>query len=126
MNISQKRIIEFALSYLKSNLDAEVVSALTGVEDPDEELIAMVEAQIPDELTIYVATIEHEYGVDVLAGLDHETVDKRVFRYVSTWWDQESTSEEEMPEDIHKAIRKYFDLVAKESLSHRDFTVSLK
>lgn len=113
MNLSQQRIIEFALRYLRANLDEDVVSNLTGVEEPDKDLMDEVEDALRRPVVVYGALVNHENGIDTYLSLSREIVNQKVFDFVEAWWDEELPYEK-MPEDRQEAIDMYFELVEKE------------
>jgi hypothetical protein len=59
-------------------------------------------------MKIWIAAIEHGYGVNLLASLSWEGLQRQIYRYVKNWWFDLGLSKE-LPEDMDEAISFYFD-----------------
>lgn len=66
-------------------------------------------------MTIYVATISHRHGMNILIENSRKKLDKEIYEYVSENW-SELNEGPEMPRDAQDAISHYFESVGDEYL----------
>lgn len=69
------------------------------------------------EETLWVLSIDHEYGTDAFVHRTEEGARNRLARYADEWWDREIDPVVAKPVDRDERIGVYFDIVEREYYS---------
>lgn len=74
-----------------------------------------------ENIVIYVATIEHKYGVNRYAAKSPEGLMKELYEYVKEYWNEEMPEEELLTEyEEEEAIEAYFETANGETITYLD------
>lgn len=98
-------------------------SAMDAME-AGQELAGAVQGALNEDPTLWVLSLDHQYGTDVFIYPTEADARNHVARYVSEWWTTEAGLEaEEMPEDQDEAIDAYYATVREESFLITETTI---